>query len=57
MNITNENALQAQREYQRAWRKANKDRVREYNRRYWERRLSKEASDCPSKIHTDLGDN
>ena len=42
MDITNENVLEAKREYQRAWRKANKKRVQEYNRRYWERRIARE---------------
>ena len=27
----------AQREYFKAWRAANKDKVREHNRRYWEK--------------------
>ena len=42
VDITNENVLEAKREYQRAWRKANKKRVQEYNRRYWERRIARE---------------
>lgn len=28
----------------RAWRKKNKDRVQEYNRRYWERKATQEAT-------------
>ena len=28
----------------RAWRKKNKDRVQEYNRRYWERKATQEAA-------------
>lgn len=31
-------AIQARREYQRQWRKANPDKVREHNRRYWEKK-------------------
>ena len=31
----------AQREYFKAWRAANKDRVREHNRRYWEKYAKK----------------
>lgn len=31
-------AIRACREYQRQWRKANPDKVREQNRRYWERK-------------------
>lgn len=33
-----EAAIQARREYQRQWRKANPDKVRENNRRYWEKK-------------------
>lgn len=32
---------QERREYQRKWRAANKDKVRESNRRYWENRVKK----------------
>lgn len=35
-------AIQARRAYQKKWRAKNKDRVREYNRRYWERRAERE---------------
>lgn len=31
------------REYYRQWRAKNKDKVRENNRRYWERRAAKKA--------------
>ena len=31
-------AIQARREYQRQWRKANPDKVREHNRRHWEKK-------------------
>lgn len=34
-------ARAAQREYFKAWRAANKDKVREYNRNYWEKRALK----------------
>lgn len=42
-----EAALQARREYQKKWRKANPDKVREKNRRYWEKVAAKrkEAQD------------
>ena len=33
-----EAAVKAQREYQREWRKKNKDRVAANNRRYWEKK-------------------
>lgn len=41
MDDLRERAAQARREYQRAWRAANKERVREMNRRYWERQAEK----------------
>lgn len=52
-------ALEARREYYRDWRAANKDKVREYNRSYWERKaqerknrqkLGKEATDEREKV-------
>lgn len=33
-----ENAKQARREYKREWRAKNKNKVKESNRRYWEKR-------------------
>lgn len=33
-----EKAKEARRAYSNAWRAANKDRVREYNQRYWKRK-------------------
>ncbi len=40
-------AIAARREYQKKWRKANPDKVREKNRRYWEKVAAKrkEAQD------------
>lgn len=35
------NAVRERREYFRQWRAKNKDKVRESNRRYWERRAAK----------------
>lgn len=37
-----EQAKEARREYLRAWRAKNKDKVRESQRRYWERRAQRE---------------
>jgi len=34
----NEKALEARREYQREWRKANREKVRIHNARYWAKR-------------------
>ena len=36
-------AAEERREYFRQWRAKNKDKVRENNRRYWERRAEKKA--------------
>lgn len=38
-----ERAAEERREYFRQWRAKNKDKVRENNRRYWERRAEKKA--------------
>ena len=38
-----EKAREAQRAYMREWRRRNKDKVRESNRRYWVRRAQKIA--------------
>ena len=37
----NEKALELRREYQREWRRKNKDKVRASNLRYWERKAQK----------------
>ena len=36
-------ATEARRAYMKAWRAANKDKVKEHNRRYWERKAAKMA--------------
>ena len=46
-------ALDARREYQKRWRKANKDKIREINRRYWERRAAKMAEEAQSEQKKD----
>ncbi len=33
-------AREARRAYQREWRKKNRDKVREYEKRYWERKAA-----------------
>lgn len=43
-NISEE-ARAARREYQRQWREKNKDRVREYERRRWERLAVREQGE------------
>lgn len=39
-----EQVTQARRAYQKQWRSKNKERVRQYNQRYWERRAEREES-------------
>lgn len=39
----NEKALEERREYFRQWRAKNPDKVRDSNRKYWERRAAKKA--------------
>lgn len=38
-----EKALEARRAYHREWRKANKERVREYNHRFWQKKAEERA--------------
>lgn len=40
-----EKARAAQREYLREWRKRNPDKVRENNRKYWQRRAARLAAE------------
>ena len=40
-----EKALELRREYQREWRRRNKDKVRANNLRYWERKAQKAAQE------------
>ena len=44
-NELSEQARIAQREYQRKWRAANKDKVRNRNNRYWEKKGKKLAQE------------
>lgn len=41
-NVNAEKANEARRAYQKKWRAKNKDRVREYNRRFWEKQAAKQ---------------
>ncbi len=41
-NINSEKAVELRREYHKQWRAKNKDRVREYNRRFWEKQAAKQ---------------
>lgn len=44
-------AIKLRREYYREWRKRNKDRVRTYNKRYWEHRVERENSTLNKNDH------
>lgn len=39
----NEAAREARRLYKKEWRKNNPDKVREYNKRYWEKKAAQSA--------------
>lgn len=45
-----ERAAEERREYYRQWRARNKDKVRENNRRYWERKAAKKAEAAKEAI-------
>ncbi|MBO6229822.1 MAG: hypothetical protein J6O50_04580 [Ruminiclostridium sp.] len=36
--------IEARRQYQKEWRAANKDKVREHNRKFWEKRAAQIAA-------------
>lgn len=42
----NEDARKARIAYYRQWRAKNRDRTRQYNKRYWERRALREAENA-----------
>lgn len=44
-----EKAKEARRAYANAWRAANKDKVREYNQRYWNRKAEQLHQDSHQK--------
>lgn len=48
-----EQARKAQREYLREWRKRNPDRVKEANRKYWQRRAARLAAEKEAVKHED----
>ena len=37
-------AIEARRQYQKEWRAANRDKVREHNRKFWEKRAAQIAA-------------
>lgn len=51
-NISNGKAAELRREYHKQWRAKNKDKVREYNRRFWEKQAAKQQE---AEKQTDTG--
>lgn len=53
-----EKAREAQRAYQREWRKKNKDKVKLKNKRYWEKQAAKMygVEMAPTVIPTEVGE-
>ncbi len=49
MEKTTKTAAEIRREYHRQWRAEHKDKVREYNRRFWERKEAKQTDQQPKK--------
>lgn len=41
----NKEAREARRDYKRKWQRDNKDKVKEYQRRYWERKAKENQAD------------
>ncbi len=48
-------ADEIRREYHRQWRAEHKDRVREYNRRFWEKRAAKQQTENATGIDDEKG--
>lgn len=47
----NAEAKEARKLYNREWRRKNKDKVRLYNERYWQKRAKGESSNGKSGVH------
>lgn len=50
-----EQARKVQREYLREWRKRNPDKVRESNRKYWQRRAARLAAEKAKEASSNGG--
>lgn len=48
-----ERARAARRKYQNDWRRKNKDKVRQYNNNFWEKRAEKTAAESEANNGTD----
>lgn len=54
-----EKALEARREYRRKWQRENRDKVKSYNVRYWEKKALKAAAEreaAPPDTDTEAAD-
>ncbi|HJD20978.1 MAG TPA: hypothetical protein H9915_04070 [Candidatus Gemmiger faecigallinarum] len=49
MGTLQDRGSELRREYMRNWRAKNRDRVREYNARYWAKRAEREAQNAHQK--------
>ena len=45
-NVMTEQAKAAQRAYKKAWREKNRDKVKQAQERYWEKRAAQQAQKC-----------
>lgn len=53
MSHLSEDALEAKRAYKREWYRKNKDRQKEYMRRYWEKKAREAQGDEASRPNTE----
>lgn len=52
----NDEAQQVRREYQKHWRQQNPEKVREYQKRYWERKAQQSTLPTAMPVKTREGD-
>lgn len=50
-----EKAIAARRDYYRRWRKENRDKVRQYNASYWQRKAEQAARERKDHAQSDSG--
>lgn len=50
--LLTDKAAEARRAYYRAWRATNKDKVRQYNERYWQRKA--EQMECEATVEKEV---
>lgn len=57
VNLVIEKAIAARRDYYRRWRKENRDKVRQYNANYWQRKAEQTARERKCNAQSDSGEN